>query len=98
MLEMPLERDQALHVLYELELKLSECTIAPKGTMFAIAAEEGEQVRRALQTVRMLSDGTMLLNERLQERVRDAIESEIDGLADSIADTVFEELERALLR
>ena len=91
-----IDRDGALRTLRELEIRLGDCTFAPRGTLFSIPAEEGEQIRRALETIRILAAEQLLTDERIREKVREALFHQADAMMDSIVDIVFETIDEAV--
>ena len=91
-----MDRAQALRVLEEFAGRLSECTFAARGSQFSIPAEDGEELRRAIDSILWLSDDKMLLSDRVQQKIRDALWHEAHDVMDSIFETMIEAVEEAL--
>lgn len=85
-----MRRDQAMRVIEEFTGRLSECTFALKGAMFTMPAEDGEELRRALDTILLFADDKILLGENVRRAIRDAVWDELDSIADSISDAIEE--------
>lgn len=93
------DMQRARRTLRDFEITLGDCTFAPRGQMISIPAEQGEEIRRALETVRIMTDGeTFLVSDDVQENVRHALWGMSHEIMDSIAEAVAEAIEEVAKR
>lgn len=91
-----MDREQAFRVLEDYAGRLGECTFAARGSRFSIPAEDGEELRRAIDTILLYADDKMLLSDRIQQKIRDALWHEAHDVMDSIFESVIEAVEEAV--